>query len=307
MPAARKLRVRDPHLKDFVRTKNASMRMLLQTVEKVLDHDVNILLLGESGTGKDYFAETIHACGARREKPLVRIDCAAIPADLFEAEIFGFEKGTFTDAVARKMGKLEMAQGGTIYFDDVTALTPNLQAKLLRAIQEKRFTRLGGHQTIGFDARIISSSSSVVGSLRDDLLYRINVVTLTIPPLRERPEDIEPLAKSFLARRKRGIDADALQMLRDYRWPGNVRELRNVIDRAVLIEEGSVLTTKSLPELSSDPVQAATEGHWTLEELESRYIREVLRKTRSNYSRAAEILGINRKTLLEKRRKYGIE
>jgi len=306
MPAARKLRVRDPHLKDFVRTKNASMRALLQTVEKVLDHDVNILLLGESGVGKDYFAETIHACGVRREKPLVRIDCAAIPADLFEAEIFGFEKGTFTDAVARKIGKLEMAQGGTIYFDDVIALTPNLQAKLLRAIQEKRFTRLGGHQTIGFDARIISSSSSVVGSLRDDLLYRINVVTLTIPPLRERPEDIEPLAKSFLARRKRGIDADALQMLHDYRWPGNVRELRNVIDRAVLIEEGSMLTPKSLPEFSSDPVQAATEGQWTLEELESRYIREVLRKTRSNYSRAAEILGINRKTLLEKRRKYGI-
>ncbi len=307
MPAARKLRVRDPHLKDFVRTKNASMRTLLQTVEKVLDHDVNILLLGESGVGKDYLAETIHACGARREKPLVRIDCAAIPADLFEAEIFGFEKGTFTDAVARKIGKLEMAQGGTIYFDGVIALTPNLQAKLLRAIQEKRFTRLGGHQTIGFDARIISSSSSVVGSLRDDLLYRINVVTLTIPPLRERPEDIEPLAKSFLARRKRGIDADAMQMLRDYRWPGNVRELRNVIDRAVLIEEGSILTSKSLPEFSSDPVQAATEGQWTLEELESRYIREVLRKTRSNYSRAAEILGINRKTLLEKRRKYGIE
>jgi transcriptional regulator with PAS, ATPase and Fis domain len=283
------------------------MRMLLQTVEKVLDHDVNILLLGESGVGKDYFAEAIHACGARREKPMVRIDCAAIPADLFEAELFGFEKGTFTDAVARKMGKLEMAQGGTIYFDDVTALTPTLQAKLLRAIQERRFTRLGGHQTIAFDARIISSTSAAVESLRDDLLYRINVVTLTIPPLRERPEDIAPMAKRFLARRKRGIDAAALQLLLDYRWPGNVRELRNVVDRAVLIEEGNLLTAKSLPELSGDPVEAATAGQWTLEELESRYIREVLRKTKSNYSRAAEILGINRKTLLEKRRKYGIQ
>ncbi len=283
------------------------MRALLQTVEKVLDHDVSILLLGESGVGKDYIAEAIHACGVRRDKPLVRIECAAIPADLFEAELFGFEKGTFTDAVARKVGKLEMAQGGTLYFDDVTALTPNLQAKLLRAIQEKRFTRLGGHQTITFDARIISSSGAVAGSLRDDLLYRINVVTLTIPPLRERAEDIEPLAKGFVARRKRGIDRDALQLLREYRWPGNIRELRNVIDRAVLIEDGSLVTSKSLPELSANPIEAGAEGEWTLEELESRYIRQILRKTRSNYSRAAEILGINRKTLLEKRKKYGIE
>jgi DNA-binding NtrC family response regulator len=305
MPAARKRR--DASLKDFVRTKNASMRTLLQTVEKVLDHDVNILLLGESGAGKDYFAETIHASGIRRAKPLVRIDCAAIPADLFEAELFGFEKGTFTDAVARKIGKLEMAQGGTIYFDDITSLAPNLQAKLLRAIQDKRFTRLGGHQPIAFEARIISSSSTAVESLRNDLLFRINVVTLTIPPLRDRREDIPQLAKNFIARRKRTIDADAMQMLVDYRWPGNVRELRNVIDRAVLMEDSNALTANALPELAGDPIETAVHAQWTLEELESRYIREILRKTGVNYSRAAEILGINRKTLLEKRRKYGIE
>src|SRR5205085_6575314 len=188
MPAARS--VREAELKDFVRTKNSAMRTLLQTVEKILDHDVNILLLGESGVGKDSFAEAIHAGGRRRDRPLVRIDCAAIPADLFEAEIFGFEKGTFTDAVARKIGKLEMGQGGTIYFDAVTSLTANLQAKLLRAIQDRTFTRLGGHDTVPFDSRIISSSSTTVDSLRNDLLYRINVVTLTIPPLRERREDI---------------------------------------------------------------------------------------------------------------------
>ncbi|HMC23786.1 MAG TPA: sigma-54 dependent transcriptional regulator [Thermoanaerobaculia bacterium] len=305
MPAAKK--PLDPSLKDFVRTRNESMRTLLQTVEKVLDHNVNILLLGESGVGKDYFAEAIHACGQRREKPLVRIDCAAIPADLFESEIFGFEKGTFTDAVARKVGKLEMAQGGTIYFDAVTALTPNLQAKLLRAIQEKRFTRLGGHQPVDFDSRIISSSSTSVDSLRNDLLYRINVVTLTIPPLRERREDIPQLAKSFLARRKRAIDDTAMRMLVEYRWPGNIRELRNAVDRAALLEEGDVITAKSLPAFEGDPVESAAEQHWTLEQLEERYIREVLRQTRSNYSRAAEILGINRKTLLEKRKKYGID
>lgn len=283
------------------------MRTLLQTVEKVLDHDVNILLLGESGVGKDHLAEAIHACGQRRDKPMVRIDCAAIPPDLFEAELFGFEKGTFTDAVARKIGKLEMAQGGTIYFDDVISLAPNLQAKLLRAVQEKRFTRLGGHQSVPFDSRIISSSSTGVQPLRQDLLYRINVVTLTIPPLRERAEDIPSLAKSFLARRKRAIDRTAMETLVSYRWPGNVRELRNVIDRAALLEESDVLTATSLPHLDADLLGASADQQWTLEQLEARYIREILRQTRSNYSRAAAILGINRKTLLEKRRKYGIE
>lgn len=306
MPAAKKRR--DPVLTDFVRTKNASMRALLQTVEKIVAHDVNVLLVGESGVGKDHLAEAIHACGARRDRPLVRIDCAAIPADLFEAELFGFEKGTFTDAVARKIGKLEMAGGGTIYFDDVVSLAPHLQAKLLRAIQEKRFTRLGGHESIPFDARILSSSTAAgAAALRGDLLYRINVVTLSIPPLRERPEDILLLAKRFVARRKRGIDDAAADLLLAHRWPGNVRELRNVIDRAVLLEESDLITPRSLPAFETDPISSAGEQRWTLEQLEERYIREVLRQTQSNFSRAAAILGINRKTLLEKRRKYGID
>jgi transcriptional regulator with PAS, ATPase and Fis domain len=311
MSAARKRR--DPELRDFVRTRSSAMRTLLQTVEKVLNHDVHILLLGESGVGKDFFAEAIHACGERRANPLVRIDCAAIPADLFEAELFGYEKGTFTDAQTRKLGKLEVAHGGTVYFDDIAALVPNLQAKLLRAIQEKRFTRLGGHEPVGFDARILSSSSVdpetllASGGFRRDLFYRINVVTLTIPPLRERREDIPPLAKMFLAGRKRGIDQAAMKLLREYRWPGNVRELRNALERAVLIEEGDVITPRSLPPFDGDLLVAATDQQWTLDQLEARYIRQVLRQTRSNFSRAAAILGINRKTLLEKRKKYGIE
>lgn len=287
------------------------MRALLQTVEKVLDHDVSLLLLGESGSGKDFFAEAIHACGRRRNKPLVKIDCAGIPAELFEAELFGYEKGTFTDAQSRKIGKLETVQGGTVYFDDIASLAPALQAKLLRAIQEKRFTRLGGNQTVVLDGRVISSSSipaeELLTGLRRDLFYRINVVTLTIPPLRERREDIPRLAKSFLARRKRGIDAEASRMLLEHEWPGNIRELRNVIERAALIEESDVITSASLPPLVSDIVQTAARQQWTLDELESRYIREVLRLTRSNFSSAAKILGINRKTLLEKRKRYGIE
>ena len=283
------------------------MRSLLQTVEKVLDHDVSVLLLGESGSGKDYFAEAIHACGPRRARPLIRIDCASIPPDLFEAELFGYEKGTFTDAQARKIGKLEAAGGSTVYFDAISGLASNLQAKLLRAIQEKRFTRLGGGQAVAFDSRVLSSSSSGIDALRRDLLYRINVVTIAIPPLRERREDIPHLAKRFLARRKRGIDSAAMKTLVEHNWPGNVRELRNVIDRAVLVEDSETITPASLPPLDADLLATASDGQWTLDDLEERYIRRILRETRSNYSRAAQILGINRKTLLEKRKKYGIE
>ena len=289
------------------------MRELLLTAERVLDHDVNLLLLGESGSGKDYLAEAIHACGKRRHLPLIRIDCASIPAELFESELFGYEKGTFTDAQTRKLGKLELAAGGSVYFDDISSLASALQAKLLRAIQEKRFERLGGHQTVALNARVMTSSSVdpdamlAGGGLRRDLFYRINVVTLTMPPLRDRPEDIKPLAMRFLNRRKNGIDPVALRMLTAHSWPGNVRELRNAIERAVVLEPGEIITPASLPPLTSDPVETATRSQWTLEQLEERYIREILQKTRSNYSRAAEILGINRKTLLEKRRRYGIE
>src|SRR5436190_7224549 len=304
MPAAR--RRRDPLLKDFVRTRSGAMHALLQTAEKVLEHDVNILILGESGSGKDFLAEAIHACGKRRGGPFVRIDCAAIPPELFESELFGYEKGTFTDAQTRKLGRLELAQDGSVYFDDITALAANLQAKLLRAIQEQRFTRLGGNQSVSFDARVITSASDPA-SLRRDLLYRVNVVTLAIPPLRERAEDIPLLARAFLARRKRGIDRAAMTVLQQHEWPGNVRGPRNVSDRAGLVEEREVITPKSLPPLEGDLVAIAARRQWTIEQLEARYIREILRQTRANYSRAAAILGINRKTLLEKRRKYGIE
>jgi DNA-binding NtrC family response regulator len=300
-------RRRDPRLSDFVRTKSAAMRALLATIGKIVDRDANILLLGESGSGKDHLAEAIHACGSRRDAPFVPIDCASIPSELFESELFGYEKGTFTDATARKIGRLEGAGRGTVYFDEIAALTPPLQAKLLRAIQDRRFTRLGGSQPVNFVARVISSSSSDASTLRRDLFYRINVVTLRVPPLRERMEDLDALVRSFVARRKRGVREDAMAMLRSYHWPGNIRELRNVIERAVLIEESDFVTPGSLPPPDGDLVAIAAQGQWTLAELESRYIREILRQTRSNFSRAAAVLGINRKTLLEKRRRYGIE
>lgn len=300
-----------PELGRLVRTRNAALRNLLDTAEKVLDHDTSILILGESGTGKDHLAESIHACSNRRHRPFVAIDCASIPAELFESELFGHERGTFTDAHARKIGKLEAAQSGTVYFDEVSSLTPALQAKLLRAIEERRFTRLGGSAVLPFEARVISSSNAGLaallseGGLRRDFYYRINVVTLVIPPLRERPEDVLALARRFLRRRR--LEPDAERLLLSYPWPGNVRELRNAIERALLVEEGPRITAASLPlRAPAELVTAATRGSWSLEQLEAEYIRSILEATRNHYSRAAEILGINRKTLLEKRKKYGI-
>jgi DNA-binding NtrC family response regulator len=279
------------------------MRNLLDTVEKVLDRDVPILIVGESGAGKDYLAESIHAAGDRAGEPFVHIECASIPAELFETELFGHERGTFTDAYARKVGKLEAAKRGTVYFDEISALTQPLQAKLLRAIEERRFTRLGGG-SVPFEARVITSTSADPREgLRRDLYYRINVVTLVLPPLRERPEDVLPLAKQFLGRRR--LSEDAERLLTSYAWPGNVRELKNAIQRAIVISEGGLIDASAFS--FSDLVTTATRGEWTLDELESQYIRRVLDMTRRNYSRAAEILGINRKTLLEKRRKYGLE
>jgi transcriptional regulator with PAS, ATPase and Fis domain len=285
------------------------MRALLGTVERALDHDVSILILGESGSGKGWLAENIHRFGSRRDEPFVHVDCAAIPPDLFESELFGFEKGTFTGAAERKLGRLEIAKRGSVYFDEIAALTPALQAKLLRAFEEKRFTRLGGGSEVRLEARVISSSSADVAALlRRDLLYRINVLTVTLPPLRERKEDVPRLAEDFARNAGKRIDADALRWLEGYAWPGNVRELRNAIERAALLADGDTITSASLPLAApAELVTVAARDAWTLDELEARYIREVLRQTKENYSRAAEILGINRKTLLEKRRKYGIE
>ena len=289
------------------------MRSLVETAAKLVDRDVSVLIVGESGAGKNYLAEALHACGPRREAPFVTIECASIPHELFESELFGYEKGTFTDATARKLGKLEAARGGTAYFDEIAALTPPLQAKLLRALEERKFTRLGGSEEVPFHARVISSTSSDLGGFRSDLLYRINVVTLTIPPLRERREDIPLLANEFLRKARKGarFDDEAMELLTSYSWPGNVRELRNVVERAALLSDGDRIGAAALPvERLREPaalVDAAVHESWTLEQLEERYIREILRRTKDNYSRAAQILGINRKTLLEKRKKYGIE
>ncbi|HEX6178419.1 MAG TPA: sigma-54 dependent transcriptional regulator [Thermoanaerobaculia bacterium] len=304
-------RHRDAKLSDFFSTRSPALRNVLQTVEKVLDHDAPVLIRGESGTGKDHLASAIHVCSSRRGRPFVEIDCAAIPADLFESEIFGHEKGTFTDAHARKLGKLELAGDGTVYFDEISALSPALQAKLLRALQEKSFTRLGGNQAIALKARVIASTNAdleallVSGAFRRDLFYRINVVTVTLPPLRDRAGDVPSLVKSFAGKTR--FTKEAMSLLSAHPWPGNVRELRNAVDRALVVSEGETVTADALPLEAPELIAAASRGRWSLDKLEETYIREILRATRSNFSRAAQILGINRKTLLEKRKKYGIE
>ncbi|HVR44888.1 MAG TPA: sigma 54-interacting transcriptional regulator [Thermoanaerobaculia bacterium] len=304
-------------------TRSPRLREVLVTAAKVLPTDASVMVLGESGTGKDYFAEALHACGARGERPFVRIDCAALPEDLFEAELFGYEKGAFTDASIRKQGRIELAQGGTLYFDEIASLAPRLQAKLLRLLQERHFSRLGDSRTIDVDVRVISSSNLASTDLSDerhfrkDLYYRLNVVSFILPPLRERIEDVPSLAAAFLrdaakryGRKLDGFEPRALDILRDYHWPGNLREMKNAIERAVIVETSSRIRPESLPTDrffgEGDVLRTAAAANWTLEQLERRYVEEILRQTRSNQTRAAAILGISRKTLLEKRKKWGL-
>lgn len=298
------------------------MRAMLQVASRVIDLPVNVLVTGESGVGKDYLAEAIHRAGPRKNKPFLRIDCGAIPRELFESELFGYEKGAFTDARQQKRGRLELASGGTVYFDDVASLDRELQPKLLRLIQERRFTRIGGVSSIEIDVRFIASSPFTLeelsrgDALRADLFYRLNVVSIRVPSLRERADDIPLLAARFIeesgSRLQRSVrqTADFEHALKSYSWPGNVRQLRHAVERAVLMASGDELQVRDLPpeilEARDVVLDAAASERWTLEELEKSYIVRILALTHDNFSEAARILGINRKTLLEKRRRYGL-
>ncbi|HEX8183904.1 MAG TPA: sigma-54 dependent transcriptional regulator [Blastocatellia bacterium] len=302
-------------------TQSPAMQRVAELVERVAVTGANVLVLGESGTGKDFVARLIHSLSPRRDRPFVKIDCAALPEELLESELFGYEKGAFTGATEFKPGRFEAADGGTLVLDEIASLTPSSQAKLLRVIEERSFERLGGKQVVRIDVRIIALANVDMKeavrahAFRDDLYYRLAVVTLELPRLVDRAEDISYLAEQFVrqftARSGRAgihLSAEALALLMNYDFPGNVRELRNIIEIAVLSANREVIEPEQLPDYfrSAARLMQSRTHKPSLAELESVYIREVLEYTRGNKTRAAEILGISRKNLYEKMRRYNI-
>ena len=299
-----------------------AMRELLEVATKVAQARSPVLVEGESGSGKDLLAHWLHYKGPRRDGPFLKIHCPSIPEDLLESELFGHEKGAFTDARQAKAGKIELAQGGTLYFDQIEDLSLPLQAKLLRVVEERRFERLGGTRTIEVDVRFVSASTANLRkavqarTFREDLYHRLGVVPLAVPPLRERREDIVPLAEAFLQREREGrglrarrFETETADALRGYHWPGNVRELRAVVERAALISEGDTVAPAALPpHVREQPstLWVGRERRPSLRDVEQAYIRYVLEQVQGSQTRAAAVLGISRKALWEKRRRYGI-
>lgn len=309
----------------------ASLRVL-ELADKVAVAPTTLLITGESGSGKDHLARLIHELGPRRDAPYLKIDCASLPPQLVESELFGHERGAFTGAVERKLGRFELGGNGTIVLDEVAALSPNAQSKLLRVLQERAFERLGGTETLRIEARLIALTNMDLpaavkaGGFREDLYFRLNVLTLALPPLRERRADILPLADHLLGalrgahgRAHAELGESARRMLAAYSWPGNVRELRNALERAVVfsgVGRGARETADDLlqPENFPETVRAAAHGAASpvaglrsLQEVEREVIAATLDATHYQISRSAEILGISRKTLLEKRKKYGLK
>jgi DNA-binding NtrC family response regulator len=303
-----------------------AMREMLAIARKVAESEVSsVLLQGESGTGKDLVAKAIHYQSNRADGPFVAINCAAIPATLIESELFGYEKGAFTDAKARKEGMFEQAEGGTLLLDEIGELELSLQAKLLRVLEEGAFRRVGGLKDIPFDARVIAASNrdlrteSEANRFRLDLYYRLSVIQIDIPSLRERGDDVIQLAEYYiesfgkrLKKTVRGIEDDVAEAFRHYHWPGNVRELRNVIERALILEDDDVITTKYVPRnLAAGPGPTASErdgfgaydgfrlppAGTSLEEVEMSLVRQAIDRSGGNQTRAAELLGISRDQL----------
>jgi two-component system response regulator AtoC len=311
---------------DQIIGQSPAMREMLAIARKVAVSEVSsVLLQGESGTGKDLVAKAIHYQSNRSDGPFIAINCAAIPGTLIESELFGYEKGAFTDAKARKEGMFEQAEGGTLLLDEIGELELSLQAKLLRVLEEGAFRRVGGLKDIPFDARIIAASNrdlrteSEAGRFRLDLYYRLSVIQIDIPSLRERGDDVIELAEYYiesfgkrLRKKVRGIEADVTEAFRHYNWPGNVRELRNVIERALILEDDDVITTKYVPRnLVSGPSQSTPErggfsaqnvyrlppAGTSLAEVEMSLVRQAIDRSGGNQTRAAELLGISRDQL----------
>jgi DNA-binding NtrC family response regulator len=298
-------------------TQYAPMEAVLQLVGRVAKSDSPVLVSGESGTGKELIARALHRLSGRGAGPLVDINCEAIADGLIETELFGYEKGAFAGAEMRKVGLFELAGGGTLFMDEIGGLEPKVQGKLLRALEQGSFFRVGGTQKVEVNARIVTATNKDLGSavadgrFRSDLFYRVNTISIVLPPLRERAVDIPLLANAFLAHfggaNPPRLSDEAMRALQQYRWPGNVRELRNVIERAVLLANGGVIQARDLPLSESNGAHRASNGgeDVSLAELERRHIEGVLSRTNWHQGRAASVLGISSKTLYRKIREYG--
>jgi DNA-binding NtrC family response regulator len=337
---AQRLRAENTLLKEELASKYGSPRIIgksagildvARKIRKVAPGKTTVLLLGESGTGKELFARAIHNLSPRNSGPFVPINCAAIPGELLESDLFGHERGAFTGADARKLGKFELAEKGTIFLDEIAEMDLSLQAKLLRVLQEGEIERVGGLGPIGIDVRVVAASNKDIekaveeGLFREDLFYRLNGFPILIPPLRERKDDIPLLADFFISKYRvelgagvRGIAGEAMEILVDYPWKGNVRELENCIERAIILCDGNVITAEHLSlnlqrTLESSLKDLPVDG--TLEDAakraarvaETQRILRALKETRGNKSRAAELLSVSYKTLLTKIKDYGIE
>lgn len=300
------------------------IKSVLSDALKVADSDATTLILGESGTGKELLARLIHQAGQRKEKPLVVLNCAALPESLLEDELFGHEKGAYTGAVGRKDGKFELADGGTIFLDEIGEMSPGMQAKLLRVLQEGMFYRVGGNKPIFVNVRVISATNRDIvkeveaGHFREDLYYRLNVVTLKLPPLRERRADIELIAKHYLSifMQERGlqrlrISDQALKKMMQYDWPGNVRELRNALERAVVMGNGEEVLPGDLPisdqKVSYPGMQVGLSLNEAINRFKKEFIRLNLESTGGNRSKAAQVMGIQRTYLSRLLSKYDLQ
>jgi transcriptional regulator with PAS, ATPase and Fis domain len=298
------------------------MRKVFAKIRRAAPSDSTVLLTGESGTGKELVARAIHALSPRMENEFVPVDCSALVESLLESELFGHVKGSFTGAFQTKHGLFELANHGTFFFDEISNLSLNIQAKLLRVIQEREFMKVGSQKRIKLDIRIIASTNRDLqeaikeGSFREDLYYRLSVVPIRLPPLRERVPDIPILVEHFIdkhnktsGRQVQSISKRALETLSSYSWPGNVRQLEHTIERILILEDCEIIEPEHLPAIITQrqgEFQVFSEEGFTLEELEKRYIQFILRRTKGKRQEAARILGINRKTLAAKIKKYGL-
>ena len=297
-----------------------AMARIMEMVQRVARSDSTVLITGESGTGKGLIAQKIHDLSPRRPEPFVTVDCGTLVETLFESELFGHVKGSFTGANANKIGKFELAHGGTLFFDEISNISLEVQAKLLRAVQERKISRVGSHRVITVDVRIIAATNRDLAqairssSFREDLFYRLNVVSIHIPPLRQRKSDIEPLIDHFLAKYNRqlkkavqGFTPEAMDLMLDYNWPGNVRELENTVERLVVFSVGPYLELSDLAFSGVEFSPPSGNDAISLKDMEKDHILRILQQCEGRRTDTARLLGIDRKTLREKMKRYQID